>query len=240
MINWNRRSYSQKEFMKAWSESFTLSEVLTKLSLNKSGGSTQIIKNTALELQLDSSHFYHKRKPAIRYSLEEILIQGSPYLGGNVSLRKRLIQAGMKSEQCEKCELSEWMGEPIPLCLDHVNGDNKDFRIENLNVLCQNCHALTSTWCGKNKTRKASHGSLPGENLLQYFCECGKKIEKSNKTCKKCRYNIDKYPSTPELINGVEKYGYLAYAKQINLSDNGLRKLLLRRGLDILPKRCIL
>jgi predicted HNH restriction endonuclease len=50
-----------------------------------------------------------------------------------------------------RCELTEWLGQPIPLELHHVNGERTDHRLENLQLLCPNCHALTDTYRARNK-----------------------------------------------------------------------------------------
>ena len=60
---------------------------------------------------------------------------------------------GKKEQKCEKCGLTEWMGKPIVLQLDHINGDNRDNRIENLRLLCPNCHSQTETFCRKNRKK---------------------------------------------------------------------------------------
>lgn len=66
-------------------------------------------------------------------------------------LRQRLITDGYFSYKCTSCGLSEWLNKPIPLELEHINGDSYDHRLENLTILCPNCHAQTSTYRGKNK-----------------------------------------------------------------------------------------
>ncbi len=66
------------------------------------------------------------------------------------NLKTRLIRAGIKGAFCEDCGLAAWSGKPIPLELHHVNGDSTDNRIENIRILCPNCHAQTPTYRGKN------------------------------------------------------------------------------------------
>jgi hypothetical protein len=81
--------------------------------------------------------------------LEEILVRDSDY-SCTVTLKRRLIQAGLLEARCERCGLVDWLGEPAPLHLDHRNGDRTDHRLKNLRLLCPNCHALTDTYCGRN------------------------------------------------------------------------------------------
>jgi hypothetical protein len=72
---------------------------------------------------------------------------------GKISDRKVLRSFLIKRDgyQCVRCQLSEWMGEPIPLCLDHTDGDPSNHKPENLRLLCQNCHGLTPTFAGRNR-----------------------------------------------------------------------------------------
>lgn len=68
-------------------------------------------------------------------------------------LKQRLLDAGLLPRNCERCGTSEWLGEPLPLELHHVNGDGVDNRLENLEMLCPNCHSQTDSWGGRNSGR---------------------------------------------------------------------------------------
>ena len=81
-------------------------------------------------------------------SLKEILKEDSTYQ--SYKLAKRLITEGIKELKCEYCNLSKWQNKPIPLELHHINGIHSDNRLENLQLLCPNCHALTDSYRGKN------------------------------------------------------------------------------------------
>jgi Homeodomain-like domain len=69
-------------------------------------------------------------------------------------VKGRLLSAGLKEPRCEECGLIHWLGRPVALQLHHVNGDGQDNRLENLLLLCPNCHSQTDTWGGRNKRRR--------------------------------------------------------------------------------------
>jgi hypothetical protein len=81
--------------------------------------------------------------------LGELPVENS--LVSSANLRKRLIAEGLKEPKCELCGIDTWQGRPLPLALDHVNGDPCDNRLINLRIVCPNCHALTETWCARNR-----------------------------------------------------------------------------------------
>jgi 5-methylcytosine-specific restriction endonuclease McrA len=68
-------------------------------------------------------------------------------------LKARLVKLGLLVEACATCGASEWRGRPLSVELHHVNGDGSDNRLENLQLLCPNCHSLTDSWGGRNRGR---------------------------------------------------------------------------------------
>jgi hypothetical protein len=59
-----------------------------------------------------------------------------------------------KKYECEMCHLTEWNGSYIRLHIDHIDGNRSNNDIQNLRWLCPNCHAQTSTYCGRNNSGK--------------------------------------------------------------------------------------
>ena len=86
--------------------------------------------------------------------LEQLLVVGRRTSRGH--LKKRLLAAGLKEECCEGCGLTHWRGRPLSLQLHHRNGNGKDNRLENLELLCANCHSQTENWGGRNAHRRAT------------------------------------------------------------------------------------
>ncbi len=70
------------------------------------------------------------------------------------NLKWRLLQEGLLSNRCEACGLTEWRGKPLSIQIDHVNGIANDNRLENLRMLCPNCHSQTETFSGRNARRR--------------------------------------------------------------------------------------
>lgn len=83
--------------------------------------------------------------------LEELLVAGRRRSRGHI--KGRLIREGLKSDRCERCGLNEWLGRPLSLELHHINGDGEDNRLQNLQLLCGNCHSQTDNWGGRGVRR---------------------------------------------------------------------------------------
>ena len=69
-------------------------------------------------------------------------------------LKNRLIREGYKEYKCEDCGIDEWNGKAISLELDHISGDRLDNSLDNLKLLCPNCHSQTHTFRGRNISKK--------------------------------------------------------------------------------------
>ena len=144
-----------EELQNIISESTSVSEVLRKLGKADRGvNHTLLVKYLKEHPEINTETLVGRRiqrystKGIARKKLSEVLIKNGS--GNSNSLKKRLIREGVKEERCEVCNNIEWMGEPIPLDLHHINGDHFDNRLENLIILCPNCHRLTDNHGNKN------------------------------------------------------------------------------------------
>jgi hypothetical protein len=84
-----------------------------------------------------------------RAPIEEYLVVGRHV--NRTHLKARLLAEGLKENECERCGLRDWLGEPLAMALHHVNGNGRDNRLENLAMLCPNCHAQTPNFSGRNR-----------------------------------------------------------------------------------------
>lgn len=148
--------YSLSQLEQAVAESTSLRQVLLKLYVAPFGGNYDVLKKAITYYRLDTSHFRGQAwnkgaKLSSRYSLNDYLENNLPIQ--SYKLKNRLLEAGVLEPVCSSCKQSKWLALPIPLELDHINGDKKDNRLTNLRLLCPNCHALTPTYRSKNRSK---------------------------------------------------------------------------------------
>jgi DNA-binding CsgD family transcriptional regulator len=84
--------------------------------------------------------------------IDQLLVAGPARNRGHI--KNRLLREGLKEDRCEICGLSEWLGRPLTTDLHHMNGDGTDNRLENLMLLCGNCHSQTDNWGGRGIRRE--------------------------------------------------------------------------------------
>lgn len=154
--------YTIERLKKAVKNSLSLSQVCRELQIRPVGGNFKTLSLKIKENNIDISHFTGKAwntgtrftKFSREYKLEEILVENSPYKSSS-KLKNRLIKEGLKDSKCEICKNFKWLNQEIKLEIHHINGINTDNRIENLQVLCPNCHAFTDNYKGKNINKSA-------------------------------------------------------------------------------------
>lgn len=88
--------------------------------------------------------------PSNKIPLDDILNGKHPQYQTK-NLKPRLINEGLKEDKCEICEITEWNGKKINLELHHINGDGIDHRLDNLQIICPNCHSQTENYKNRNK-----------------------------------------------------------------------------------------
>jgi hypothetical protein len=239
-----RYKHTKEELEEAVRKSLAIAGVCRELNIKAYGGNYKTLHAKFREWEIDTSHFTgaawnqgEKFTPFGKtYKLVDVLIENSPYKS-STKLKERLFKEGLKTEKCEVCGISEWMGKKITLELDHINGDNTDNRLVNLCVLCPNCHSQTSTFRNKKrgniiqkeiriKTVKEVRIKTIKE-VKQNLCECGKSIFFKSKTCVDCGHiksRKTERPNIDELIKEVKETSYSAVGKKYGVSDNAIRK----------------
>lgn len=179
-------------------------ELCLKLGINSIGGETyREIRSIAEENNITlvfnglSKKITQKKQEK---KLEELLCEDSIITSNKLKIK--IIENGLKPHRCECCGNTEWNGKPIPLELHHKNGKHNDNRIENLQLLCPNCHAQTDNYCGKNTSNKKKL----------------RKIVKINKTTGNLSYVNKQY-----LINLLYLHSIKEVAKQLEINEHRLK-----------------
>lgn len=153
----NRKTWSTKELTQAVKSSTSYRQIITKLGLVPAGGNYTHVQRIIKELGLPTTHLKGKgwntgTRTRTPISLEKLLVKNSSFQ--SFKLKKRLFKENIKSEKCEKCGWCKKTSDGrIPVELDHINGDKTDNRLENLRILCPNCHSLEPTHRGLNKQK---------------------------------------------------------------------------------------
>ena len=139
------RQFSDEQLKELAKSSTSSAEIATKMGYCKSGSVTTTLKKVYAEKNIDTSHFLGQASNKGKFDYERFRY------GNNIKpagMKDALI--ALKGHQCENCGLSIWNELPIPLEVHHKDGDHLNNEIENLSLLCPNCHALTENWRGKN------------------------------------------------------------------------------------------
>ncbi|MEU4270423.1 HNH endonuclease signature motif containing protein [Streptomyces sp. NPDC026092] len=154
---------SAAELAKAVAASVSLAGTLRHLGRPGNSSQTALLKQWIVEDRLSTAHFLgqsHQRgRPGTnppRKAADLLVKHDGKHRTKTAHLRRALSEIGVP-EQCARCGTgSAWLGMPMTLEIDHINGDWSDDRADNLRLLCPNCHAITDTWCrgGRHRTSR--------------------------------------------------------------------------------------
>lgn len=216
--------YTKEQIENAVKNSASIAKSLEKLGVLPVGGNYKIIKKYIKLYEVDISHFTGQgwlrgQKPGPKRPIEDYLSNNYPI--ASYKLKDRIIKDGIKQHQCELCGNTKWLEEKIPLELHHIDGKHENNKLENLQLLCPNCHSMTDNYRGRALKLKGK------------FCKCGKQIRKNSNVCMSCRPQCKKprktkisWPSIEELVERLKHISKTKLAKELGVSDNAVNKRL--------------
>lgn len=195
---------TDEEFTDVVRKSRTVREALVKMGVAPKGGNYGAFYRRVEKLGLDISHIKsNKHKKILRDSSRVTKMQ----LLKNVSY------------SCSICGLSDWLSKPITLEMDHIDGNSTNNTIENLRLLCPNCHSQTPTFRGKNKGRASPINR----------CECGVLIWRTSRQCGDCNAKTREkitWPPVEQLLQMVGEFGVTETGRLLGVSGNSVSKRL--------------
>lgn len=224
-----------------------INNVCKNLGIRATNTNYSRINKIIEKYNIDTSHFcIDNSVSSIRkkYAKEDIFKENSDY--PKSKLKIRLIEFGLKEWKCEKCNRTEWEGEQIPLEVHHINGINTDNRLENLQFLCPNCHAITDNYCGKNIKRE---NTLPVKHKVKICKYCGKEFTGRSDYCSsECAQNSKfdilkearlkanpnaklEYPTKEWLEKAIKIKSFCDIAREYGVTDNAVRRWCKKYGL---------
>lgn len=141
-----------------------LAQILNRFGLSTSSSNYIALKSRLKQENIEYNHIkigidsnLGRKFPNKKViSLDDILIENSSYSRSH--LKKRLLKGGLLKNECACGQGSEWKGKPLTMQIDHINGISNDNRLNNLRMICPNCHSQTETFSGRNAIRISSNG----------------------------------------------------------------------------------
>lgn len=194
---------STDELQKILDESDSFTEVCKKLGLNAHSGSIRTLYRRVVEDKLDTTKLRNNLSKRRKFTgFQKTLIETAIFTENSTTtrktVRKHILRFNIIKYECKKCLNSgEWMGEPLSLQLEHINGINNDNRLANLCWLCPNCHSQTGTFAGRN-------------------------IKKTIKTRINRKRKFD--PTKEELADLLMQMSFVKIGGKFGVSDNAVRK----------------
>lgn len=213
-------SYTKEEIVKILEKSTSMKDFARRLGyVNCSGDTAKMLKRKLKEYNLEIPSI---TRILIKRTDEEIFIKDSPV--SQKVLRNRYKQKTKDEDyKCSICgQEPYWNGKELTLTLDHINGDNRDDRLENLRWICPNCDRQLDTFGSKNIK------SIKKKNFCQ---RCGKEINRDSVYCIKCNgiqrsiEQIESQIDRETLKNKIRSQPFEQIAKEYKkTSGNAIKK----------------
>lgn len=225
-----KTNWSKENLIEVVNKSLSVSQVLSCLGLKPLGSNYRTFYKY-VKLYLISTDHFQGQSYAGKLRKNNRLRNISTYLIENSNLqtkhiKHRIISEGLLEYKCNKCGISSWQGDELVLQLDHKNGINNDHRMDNLQLLCPNCHSQTETYCGRNN-RKPS--------VKNRYCFCGELITRDAKSCRRCLAESRKlktkikWPTMSELKELLKTHSYVYIGKLLGCTGNAVKKHMKKR-----------
>lgn len=255
---------TKEQLQKAVDNSLSIAQVCRELNIVPVGGNYKTVKAKLLLFNISTSHFTgqgwnvgKKYKFFGKKYTDDQIFKVDSECGSNKSVKNRLLEKGRLTYKCNCCGISDWNNKSITLELNHINGNNTDNSIQNLELLCPNCHSQTDTFRSKNLTSVKNKKNI---SIYQKFKDVSVTLVKDESTnklnvvknlCKICNKQIfktravycsyecknlgasSKIPTYPELLNAFKIHkSALQVGKHFNVSDSAVHKWCKRYGID--------
>jgi hypothetical protein len=252
MLNTNMAlPYTREQIEEAVKHSRTYADVYRQLGLKINGGSYNWMRNMIKKHGLDISHFKTRKELMAEMTELSNINRGiNLYDKDDISNGERLssqkLQSFMKfkgiSHTCNVCGLNEWMGKPIRLDIDHMDGRCDNNHIDNLQYICPNCHRQKTIVMVETKKGIKTEKSLtsPRPSITRKKCiDCDNIIEMKAIRCKIChyatRFKID-WPSSEDLQKMIWEKPTSILSKELGVADTAIAKRCRKLGIPKPPR----
>jgi len=145
-----RKDIDKDEFVKVCNESISMAQASVKLGLHFNTFKRYAVDFGCYSTNPSGKGIKKKGKPKIL--LADILSGKYPEFQ-TFKLKNRLIKEGIIKNKCSECGLTDWCDKPLNMELDHIDGNRTNHSLDNLRMLCPNCHAQTDTYRSKNRAK---------------------------------------------------------------------------------------
>lgn len=218
-------------------QSKSMKEFLQLLQIFPNGNSYNQFKRIIKRLNINNSHWIKEVVlPKPKCDINKYLVKDCDV--PLRSIKNRLIKEGLLENKCSACGINQWTtpissDNSIQLQIDHINGINNDHRIENIRLLCPNCHSKTHTFAGKNSKRIKK---------IKVCLDCSKIVYKDSIRCRPCSSKIAvrkkkiNWPSPEEMAKLVWEKSSVKLAHELGVSDKAIEKYCKKHNISKPPR----